>query len=717
MRTLWRCGLLATLLVASVGLLGEVFAAEETGQPAGTRLQRSVEVISPSLLSPTLRSQALQQIMTKNKLSTEAQQRITKRFRELPNDLQIDLLAVLDAEYSVAALDPDRYLLRYDLSKLRERLRLFNITQIWPSQGVPNTWSYVFGNGLNGDCVAYFDGTATESIWIGEFDEFFPNTVAFRVPAGATRGADHQVKIHNNVSGNETAEKAYRVVAPRGYRGYYGWQFGNFGDPTIPWAAYRHYFGASNVEYGDGTHRPAAQAYYDSTYKGAGGGGNCFGMSVSSLREKNGQRYTFQEAWFAGHPQTWLWWYPWQTETKQTVQESQGGWYTNETLNAFVVARDNQTPRDVYNRVVSLLSNWQNKPILVFWWPGAGHAVVPYKTNVAGDDRQIMVWDNNNPYRENETGSEDPNIFHIAWAANTADYGGPKTVQCLSYDECTPPTPHLPGAQYGGPGANLVVAVLEEGTRASQITDEAGRFFYNPDGTPNENPNTRIPFSVKLDPLVAETPGPVLRLPLPNAEVLTLPGVLAPLIPKSFPGIYLFGSASGKSLTFDLQADNALSFLCFQNGLVSRLQGTGGGQLRMNMLLRPERSMEVLDTAKLLPTSSEMIRSFPNYDRSFLVHDLKNLGGGPLRFAAAQDGASLQVQGPPELRFNLDISGPVGQGMQQVGFADLALAENALALLAPTSWGALGTSSLRLELRNLQTNQVLQTKSITRINR
>ncbi len=709
MRPVFRCVLVPMLLTAFLVLVSVALAAEGLRvQPASARLLQ-VKVVNPSQLNLQSRTKALTEILSAQKLAPDARKRILSLYNNLPGDLQADLLTLMDWRYAEAALTPDRYILDASLVRWRERLLLYNITHLWPDQGSPNNWAYIFGNGFNSDCVAYFDGAAVESYYLGINTEFFPNSIAFRVPVGATRGVDHQVKVHNNVTAKETTTVDYRIVAPRSYRGYRGWQFSNFGNPTIPWAAYRHYFGASTVEYANGTHRPAAQAYYDTAYKGAGAGGNCFGMSVSSLREKNYERYTFQEPWFVANPQTYLWWYPWQTETRQTVQESQGGWYTNETLAAYVNARDNQTPRDAFNRVVSLLSHPTNKPVLIFWWPGAGHAVVPYATNIVGDDRQIMVWDNNNPYRENETGSVDPNVFHVAWAANTANYGGPKTVQCLSYDECTPPVPHLPGAQFGGPGSNLVIAVLDEGTRSSQITDEDGRFFYNPDGSINEDPNTRIPFSAKLDPLVAELPT-IRELLLKPAEFLEA------LVPKSSPDMYVFGSAGGKTLTFDLLApQDDLGFRFFQNGLVTTLQGTGAGKVRMNNLLRPNRSLEVLNTTQLQPISSQIIRSFPNFDRSFLLHNLRNVGGATLRLAPAQNGDSLQVLGSPALLFNLDVSGPLGQGMQEVGFTNIGLAANALAVVAPTNWGALGTSNLRLQLRNKQTNQVLQTRNIGRI--
>ncbi len=714
MRIAPRCLLVLPLLLALVSSLGIARAEEGPVLRPTPAAVRTIQVVNPAQLSAAARLGAFQQILTKHRLASERQRRLGETYKSLPEDLQASLLALLDPDYASAALRPDYTIVRADLSKFRGVLAtLPSINTIWPDQGIPDGWSYVFGNGLSANCVVHFDGAAVPTNYLGMDVEFFPNTLAFKVPASATRGTMHSVYVRNTVAGVNSTTVQYKVVAPRSYRGYWGWQFGNFSAATIPWEAYRHYFGAANVEYANGTHRQAAQAYYDATYKSAGNGGNCFGMSVSSLREKNSQRYTLHETWFVANPQSFVWRYPWQTETKQTVQESQGGWYTQETLNAFVVHRDNQTPRDVYNRVVSLLGNATNKPILVFWWATGGHAVVPYATKVDGDDRQIIVWDNNNPYRENETGSVDPNIFHVAWAANTANYNGPKTVQCLSYQECTPAVPHLPGAEYGGPGSAMTMAVLDQGTRATQITDEAGHFFYNPDGTVNEDPNTRIPLAYKLLPLVQQMPQPRVRVPLLTAE-LTGP----PQEPTNPPEIYLFGQSTGKSLLFDLAgAENNRGFNFFQRGLVFTVRATGAGQLRVSNLLQEGRSLEILNPTALQLTSAEIIRSRTTGDRSFLLHGLRNPTVETLRVIPAGDGGSLQVLGGATLQFDVDVLGPVGQGLERASFGNLGLQANALALLSPTNWNALGASSLRYELKNLAVSQTISVRTIERLNR
>ena len=668
-------------------------------------------------LNPTLNYQALSLVdranMFRSALSAHLQgaklNAATERFKLLPDDLQQAVLALADDKYRLGVSRPDYNLARVDLSKIR--FQLYRITDFVPEQGQVGEWAFAIGNGFNANCQVRIEGTPVETNFLDWSNEFFPNSLAFRVPATQPRGVDRAVTVHNNATNKSTAAVMYHLIAPRGYRGYYGWQFGNFSDATIPWEALRHYYGQSAVEYPDGTHRPSVQTWYNSSYKGMGGGGNCFGMSVSSLRERNDNRWTLWETWFGANPQYYPWPYAWRTETKQTVQEAQGGWATQEFLETYVNITATQDHKACFNRVASLVGNWVNRPILVFWWAGGGgHAVVPYKTEVAGDDHRMILYDNNNPYRENETGSIDPSVGHVYWGANSFAYAGANEAYCVSYNECTPATRHLPGSEFGGPGSSTVLAVLDPGTHASQITDQAGRTFFNPDGTINENPNTKIPLSLKLGPMLQQPPilrpGPVLRPGLP----LLLQG---PPIPPDWPEIYVFNNARGKSLTFNLAAGANQRFRFFSNGFVASIEGAGPGLIRLNNLLNT-RDLEILNPNVFLLSRAQIIRSRPVGDRVFDLTNFQNLGPAAVRLVPAGDGSSLEVRGPTGLQFDLGVQGPVGLGMQGAGFAGLQLATNSRAILIPQNWGNLLQSGLRLELRNLQTN-ALQTRILPRI--
>ena len=204
---------------------------------------------------------------------------------------------------------------------------LWRINSFWPSQGAPGAWSYAFGNGFNADCKVIFDGVQVESHYLAMDVEFFPKSMAFKVPTNATRDQMHQVLVRNTATSAETAAVAYEIVAPRGYRGYHGWKFSNFSRASIDWKLYANYFGALTVEYANGTHRPAAQQWYDDAYSSAGAGGNCYGMSVSSLRVRNHEFDHMFHAGFltnAGTAQPWCWWYDWNDTTRETVQQQQG---------------------------------------------------------------------------------------------------------------------------------------------------------------------------------------------------------------------------------------------------------------------------------------------------------------------------------------------------------------------------------------------------------
>lgn len=646
--------------------------------------------------SQTLRNNEFRQVMERAKVPDNLRRTYESSFQKLPPDLQLDLLAQTSLSVAQAL---DRKALGVDLIRAQVRpdmLLRFAITSIWPDQGPAGGWAYIFGIGFGADCKAFLDGDMTESYYIA-YSEFFPRSVAFRIPAGTSRGVDHQVVVRNTATSTDTAPFTYRIVAPRGYRGHWGWQFSNFCWASIPWELYRDYFGQSTVEYADGTHRPAAQSWFDSAYTTAGAGGNCYGMSVSSLRLKNSELQTYWHGWFdnpANH-QTFTWFYPWRLETRQTVQEDQGAWYTQEVLDVHTNLYNTQTHRQAFDRAAALVNQATNRPVLVIWAPTWGHAMVPYKTEVAGDDRRIFVWDNNNPYRENETGSTDPNVAHVAWGANTFSYGGANKAVCMSYEECTPANPHLPGSEYGGPGAATVVAVLGPGTRATQITDEKGRRFFNPDGSVNTDPNTRIANSMRVLPLV-----------LPPYSGNPPSGAEAPRLPANYPDIYVFREATGKSLTFALAGQQAKQLHLYSHGLVLELRAAGAGQVRLLDLLRPNYRAELPNPGALQVSEVSFIRSRSVGDRVLRALNFRNLGAQSLVVGTSADGGELQVQGAAGLQFDLRLIGPAGRGQQGGLFRNVQLQAGTRAVLAPTNWATPGQSTLNVQLRNLQNNQL-----------
>lgn len=672
-------------------------------------------------LTPLQLQQRFQEVIKNRGVAGQQADQAAEKFKALPQDLQNSLLAVLDEGYATALNRETMVISRIDPEIMRNILvaRLFLISSIWPDQGSPDAWAYAFGKGFDENCVVYFDGSPVQSNYLGMDFEFFPNSMAFKIPAGATRAQEHDVRVHNNNSGADTAVYKYEIVAPRGYRGYHGWKFANFSRATIDWKLYRHYFGASNVEYANGTHRPAAQAWFDSTYTGAGNGGNCYGMSVSSLRVRNHEYdHMFHASYFqnAATAQPWCWWYDWNDTTRETVQQQQGAWFTQEVLDLHNNFWNNQTPRDVFTRCESFINQPVNRPVLVYWGQTAGggwwgHVVCPYDTETVGNTRQMIAYDNNNPYRENEGGSPDPDIATVDWAANTFSRGSATKAELFTYEECTPANPHLPGSEYGGPGANAAVVVFSANADVQQITDENGRTFFNPNGSLNMNPGTRIPNSSIVPPLVQIPPRVIRRPQIGQIGQLQVPALQPP---ADAAHVYVIGDIGGKNLTFDIAGQGAKQMSLFTNGRIFQINSNGIGQIRASNLLELP-AIQILNAQATAPTELQFIRSTAQGDRVFLLNNLRNLGAQQLELIPNAQGTAVEVNGPANLQFNLGVLGPVGQGMQQATFGNIALQQGAKVNLSPLNWGALQTSGLRLQLLNLQNNQVINQQTLQRI--
>jgi len=246
-----------------------------------------------------------------------------------------------------------------------------------------------------------------------------------------------------------------------------------------------------------------------------------------------------------------------------------------------------------------------------------------------------------------------------------------------------------------------------EDTQVRQITDENGRTFFNPDGSINRDRNTRIPVASAIWPLVQPpVAGQVDDAPLP-------PGT-PPAIPTSqTPPMFVFAQRSGRTLTLDLAGAGEKRCTLFQPGQVFDLRATGQGSLTVEGLVSgspPQVRFD--DVAALRPTSAMVIRSEPNFDRVFDVQNLRGLTTGALRLVPGP--ASLQILAPGGAQFDLQVQGLVGRGPQQVQFADLAVDQDGAATLTPGNWGALQRSDLRLQMRSLQTNQLLREQTLQR---
>ncbi len=661
----------------------------------------SLTTVSPSVLAFQFRSA----LSARGVSASDQASRLTD-FQKLPIDLQSTIIEQLPAKSSgvtTAIAHPSAGL----GSGGKVRPLAFGISTVSPDPAEAGKWNTALGFHLTKTCTVSIDGTPVPTQYF-DCPPDYPQSLSFYIASTVTVSpAEHKLTVTDAATGATGGPFLLSIIAFRGYRGTSGWQFSNFGDSTIPWEMYRDYFGAAAVE--DGNHKPlpGAWSYYTYVYKGAGGGGNCYGMSVSSIRFLNQALTSYWKTWFATAPNAFpiLYDYPKPsgTQTHQTVQEYQGSWFTQEVL-------------DVHNKLSATQNTWTafqratgtgttKKPVFLLWGSGWGHAVVPYSWQWGtGDDCQLFVYDNNNPYHADETNGPNPNIYHLAWdsGAFTCDYSGVGKIECLSYDEVTPPTPHLPGKKYNGPGSDAVVVSAGPGTNVSQITDEAGHTLFLPNGQINQNPSTRIPLASRVDPLMDFTRG--------------TNGFFTPRVPQNLPAVFVFSQAIGKSLTFTLASGGSATkqLNLFMNGLIFQLQTAGSGKLRAFALLRPTRGFEILSPATLRPISVDVMGNQPSGDRVFQMRNLTGLTVQSLFLRPAVDGSRLDIQTTPGFRFNLNLLGPMGRGQGQASFTGVAVQPNLHAVVGADNWGNLATTTLLLQ-HTTQAGAVAQTTHLPRM--
>jgi len=700
------CVVVLALVIASLPALAQPPVLRQVQTPTLTHASTRLA------LTPVMRSDEFSRLIAEQGLSGAEKQHAIDEFRALPPDLQESILAAYDPALAELVWKPGLHL-SLDHGALAGALALpeLHLHHIWPDETSIGEWGYAFGSNFNANCKVRLGNLWAESHYISWDDDLVGGSIAFKAYDGLSRGQDSPVYVRNTVTGQESETLQHKIVAPRNYRGVWGWNFPNFSDPLIEWHLFRTYFGADRTEYPDGTHRISAQLWYDTGYSSAGAGGNCFGMSVSSLRLRFKRHDRMHYQWLFDDPNLRLdrvWDYGWTSFTKEVVQQQQGSWYCSEILGAHAIQDWQQDARDAFNRAKGLVHG-TNPPVLVMWGSNWGHAVVGYDVEIDGDAHDLVFYDNNNPYRENEPPPAHPNSGRVAWGANSFSAGGANRVVCLTFDECTPATPTFPAVWPGdlpgdAPGANLIAVALGEGTQLRQITDENGRTFLNPDGSVNRDRNTRIPVASPIWPLVQRR----------QVDDTPLPPGTPPAIPTAqTPPMIVFAQRTGRTLTLDLAGAGEKRCTLFQPGQVFDLRATGQGTLTIEGLVSgspPQVRFD--DVTALRPTSAMVIRSEPSFDRVFDVQNLRGLTTGALRLVPGP--ASLQILAPGGAQFDLQIQGLVGRAPQQIQFANIAVEAGATATLTPANWGALQHSDLQLQMRSLQTNQLLRERTLQR---
>ncbi len=620
------------------------------------------------------RVQTFTRLMSGQGASAQDLNRFTVEFQKLPAALQDAILRSLQPTAKIPSMIPKR--VGPVVTKVPNLL--LQITSVYPDIGQAGEWSIASGVGFGTNCAASLDGATIPSQFVN-WPPKYPNTIWFEVPSATSRGVNHDLAIADAVA---NAHLAYEIIAPRGYRGLYGWSFQNWASGKAPWYLYRDYFGSAFAGSTEAGSSQAAINGYENFYAYAGHGGNCFGMSVSSLRFKVGALGTYWHSYFTTAPNVFpiIWDYAQVQQTSETVMEDQGSQMAQEFLDAHLANFNVQSPQDVWNRVNTLLADPSNPPVLLLWGHGWGHTIIPWRTDVVGNDHRIVCWDNNNPYSETESGNPEAEVCHIDWVTGAISYEDgynfpltPKHFVCMSYHECTPATPHITSVGYSNAPWSCV-GVAGPGTQVAQITDEGGHTFFLPNGDTNDNPATRIPNSAPVYPMIAVPP---------------LSGA------SGQPTLFTFTHTQGKSLTFQFAGAGPRQLSLYFAGTIFTLQATGAGQVRLLDIFRPTCRLEVSNPATLRPTSLDVIHTVGGVEHTFQLRNLSNLGTQAFSAHPVIDGSSLQIQAAPGAKFDLNLLGRVGQG--QASFAGITVQPNLLAAVGADNWGNLAATTLLLQ--------------------
>jgi len=559
------------------------------------------------------------------------------------------------------------------------------ITGFSPPSAGADDFVVVLGQNFAPDSKVVFGGVEQQTWHWSLFGQTLTTMVGFRLPATATnKGGTTPVAIKNPTVTGPTV--AMPIVAPRGYRGLHGWQFANAGHPTIPWAVFRNYFGASNVEFADGTPRPSAQSWYNSSYKGVGGGGNCYGMSLTSLRKKHGNMAgLLHEAWWAANPRTFVWDYTSNRNNDQvwqTIQEMQGSQLAEPQHTILWSRIGAQNPNGSWLSAQTITAQAAPHGCVMAITGAGGHATVPYRTGPDGPTRQIIHYDNNTPYSTMESGGPDRSIANVNRSANTFSYGGYNKVAIFDLPELlvAPSLPSGVGASMGA-AAQSAYLVVQKPARVTQITDERGNTFYV--GNQENTGANRIPGAFYTPPIMG---GPV---------------------PDSYPHTWLFTNASGKTLTFEVAgAPQGTEVHFIQKGVVTTMTARGAS-LRFSAtgVNTPAHRLSIANPGAARIEQLRVIAA-PNQseERTF---EIRNIGADldqALEIGLSADRSELQILNRSGRAAALQVTLRADAANSHSTTRALAvnLAANQAGGLKPAAWRALNTQTLDLELRTLQ---------------
>ncbi len=97
-------------------------------------------------LTPAMRVNQFESAMNANKVTQKDQRAAIAKFKQLPDELQDQIITTLQPDYAKLVRADDLLMTRVDARWLRDHLELaFMISSIWPSQGTPDGWGYAYG--------------------------------------------------------------------------------------------------------------------------------------------------------------------------------------------------------------------------------------------------------------------------------------------------------------------------------------------------------------------------------------------------------------------------------------------------------------------------------------------------------------------------------------------------------------------------------------------
>lgn len=674
---------LFALLAASVS-----WAQPTPGPLPGSRALGGVKLPAVQLsLQPEAQFSAL---LKAQNMPEATMQKDLAAFKALPLPVQEELVRQIEPADKVQRQDPGVRVLkpspwaRIDPERIQLLLRPV-LSSVSPPDGAKGEYGLAIGDNFRSTSKVFLNNVELSTTPISFWGDASPRFLSFQLPTtGVTVGATYPIQVRTGTIASGNVD--FQIVSPRGYRGKWGWKVANRGGPTIPWAIYRNYFGASAVEFADGSHRPAAQSWYDSRYKGIGGGGNCYGMSLSSLRVKHDNLTgLLHRAWFIANPKRWVWDYDTNRnldEVWQTVMEMQGNQLSEPQHTLLWDRINNQTANQAWEFARDHVDLPEPHGVVMGITGGGGHAVVVYDVGPDQASRQFMLYDNNTPYAITETGGPDKSIATTNKTANTFSYGSYNRVGTYDLPELLV-APNLP-TEAGGPGmgaaANSSYLSVTPPARVAQISDPQGNTYYV-GGNENTGAN-RIPGVIRTFPL-GNPPAP------------------------DYPETWLLMNSRGRDYTIEIdnptRAATTINFT--QKGLVTDLVATGA-QIRLasSAVNTNQPVLRLLNPSAMNLQALKLIGiTGPAEERTFDIRGLQGAGAEPVEVGLETGNSALRMvnRGGAALNAQVRLSVDAPNLHSATGLVGLSIEPAQTGVLRPGNWRNIQGQSLQLDRLNL----------------